>query len=90
MGASNSKDHGQAEAKTTAALKKTPRSVLRRVAHCVVDLKQMWATSEGGRNMERIREDVGKILPKFKSLHAAVEALIFSPKNESDDLERTV
>ena len=75
--------------KTMAALKKTPRSVLRPVADCAENLKQMWATSERGQYMESIRADIGKSLLNVDGLHAAVEALIMSSKSEPDDLEES-
>jgi hypothetical protein len=72
--------------KTFDALQKNPRQVLRTCGDTIINIKQMFEATQGGKYTEVLNTDLGKILPKFKSHFTSIEILVTkAPKADNDD-----
>jgi hypothetical protein len=72
--------------KTFDALQKNPRQVLRACGDTIINIKQMFEATQGGKYTEVLNTDLGKILPKFKSHFTSIEILVTrAPKADNDD-----
>jgi hypothetical protein len=72
--------------KTFEALQKNPRQVLRTCGDTIINIKQMFEATQGGKYTEVLNTDLGKILPKFKSHFTNIEVLVTkAPKADNDD-----
>ena len=69
--------------KSTDTLTKNPRQILKVIWETVTTLKVMYQATKAIRYTEALNEDIGKLLPKFKSDFAAVESLVTRSDLES-------
>jgi hypothetical protein len=70
--------------KTMDALEKNPRAVLRSCGDTIVNIKQMFEATLGGKYTEALNADLSKILPKFKHHFTAIEKLVLKPRGDDE------
>jgi hypothetical protein len=70
--------------KTMEALEKNPRAVLRSCGDTIVNIKQMFEATFGGKYTEALNLDLTKILPKFKQHFTTIEKLVLKPRGDED------
>ena len=76
--------------KTANCLKDNPRAVLRTCSDTILTIKQMYEATTGGKYQEQLREDLGKLLPGFKSRFNTIEKLTLKPLSTDEaELEQT-
>ena len=71
--------------KTVETLTSDPRKILKVISETVITLKCMFQSTLAIRYTEQLNEDIGKLLPRFKTDYKGVENLA---TKSSHDLEK--
>ena len=75
--------------KTIETLTTNPRHILKIIGETVTTLKCMFQSTMGNRYTEKINEDIGKLLPKFKSDFKTVESFVTKSTHDMDKFAGT-
>ena len=75
--------------KTIETLRTNPRQILKVIGETVTTLKCMYQSTMQGRYTEKLNEDIGKLLPKFKTDFNSIESLVMKATHDLETFAGT-